>query len=66
MAESTSVQLSSTLEERDSPEPMKVFGWGNTLHGELGVGGIEEDHISSPTAVKFPDQVSKPRVCSSN
>lgn len=25
-----------------------MFAWGSTIHGELGLGGIEEEHILTP------------------
>lgn len=31
----------------------KMFGWGNTTHGQLGLGGIEEEEISTPREVNF-------------
>nr|CAD7462118.1 unnamed protein product [Timema tahoe] len=30
-----------------------MFGWGNTVNGELGLGGIEEEQILSPRELKF-------------
>lgn len=32
---------------------MKMFGWGSTIHGELGLGGIEEEHILSPRVLDW-------------
>lgn len=31
----------------------KMFGWGSTTHGQLGLGGIEEEVISTPREVNF-------------
>ncbi|CAG2064705.1 unnamed protein product [Timema podura] len=31
----------------------EMFGWGNTVNGELGLGGIEEEQILSPRELKF-------------
>ncbi|XP_043466153.1 probable E3 ubiquitin-protein ligase HERC4 isoform X1 [Leptopilina heterotoma] len=31
----------------------EMFCWGSTVHGELGLGGIEEENILSPRAVDF-------------
>lgn len=28
-----------------------MFCWGNTVNGELGLGGIEENHILSPAEI---------------
>lgn len=28
-----------------------MFGWGNSLNGELGLGGIEDERITSPRKV---------------
>lgn len=28
-----------------------MFCWGNTVNGELGLGGIEENHILSPEEI---------------
>jgi hypothetical protein len=30
-----------------------MFCWGNTVNGELGLGGIEEEHILSPRELIF-------------
>lgn len=32
-----------------------VFAWGTTVNGDLGLGGIEEDHVVEPARVEFPD-----------
>lgn len=32
-----------------------MFGWGSTIHGELGLGGIEAETIFMPRAVEFPE-----------
>lgn len=28
-----------------------MYCWGNTINGELGLGGIEENYILSPTEI---------------
>ncbi|CAG9828985.1 unnamed protein product [Diabrotica balteata] len=30
-----------------------MFGWGSTIHGELGLGGVEEEYIITPTNVDW-------------
>jgi E3 ubiquitin-protein ligase HERC4 len=30
-----------------------MFCWGNTVNGELGLGGIDEEHILSPRELNF-------------
>jgi len=30
-----------------------MFCWGNTVNGELGLGGIEEEHVLSPREQNF-------------
>jgi len=30
---------------------LTMFCWGNTVNGELGLGGIEENHILSPEEI---------------
>ncbi|XP_063931720.1 probable E3 ubiquitin-protein ligase HERC4 isoform X2 [Zophobas morio] len=30
-----------------------MFGWGSTIHGELGFGGIEEEHIFTPKSLDW-------------
>lgn len=30
-----------------------MYGWGSTIHGELGLGGIEEEHILSPRVLNW-------------
>lgn len=30
-----------------------MYCWGNTVNGELGLGGIEQDHIFSPVEHNF-------------
>ncbi|XP_022919461.1 probable E3 ubiquitin-protein ligase HERC4 isoform X2 [Onthophagus taurus] len=32
-----------------------MFGWGSTVHGELGLGGVEEEHILVPKDLEFTD-----------
>lgn len=31
-----------------------MFCWGSTIHGELGLGGIEDENIFMPRQVDFP------------
>lgn len=31
----------------------KMFCWGSTTHGELGLGGIEDENIFTPREVNF-------------
>lgn len=31
----------------------KMFCWGSTVHGELGLGGIEDENIFIPREVNF-------------
>lgn len=38
-----------------SPYQSFLYGWGNTQDGELGLGGIEENHILEPREVTFHD-----------
>ncbi|CAH2001547.1 unnamed protein product [Acanthoscelides obtectus] len=30
-----------------------MYGWGSTIHGELGLGGVEDEHILAPTVVDW-------------
>lgn len=30
-----------------------MFCWGSTVHGELGLGGIEDENILSPRVIDF-------------
>jgi alpha-tubulin suppressor-like RCC1 family protein len=30
-----------------------MFCWGNTVNGELGLGGIEEEHVLLPRELNF-------------
>lgn len=30
-----------------------MYGWGSTIHGELGLGGIEEEHILTPVSMDW-------------
>lgn len=30
-----------------------MFAWGSTIHGELGFGGIEDEHILAPRLVEW-------------
>ncbi|XP_073978964.1 HECT and RLD domain containing E3 ubiquitin ligase 4 isoform X2 [Rhodnius prolixus] len=42
----------------DSGTLSVMFCWGNTANGELGLGGIEEEHILSPRELKFTHSTS--------
>lgn len=33
----------------------KMFCWGSTIHGELGLGGIEDENIFMPRKVDFAE-----------
>lgn len=33
--------------------PKNMFCWGSTIHGELGLGGIEDENILIPREVNF-------------
>ncbi|XP_065221289.1 probable E3 ubiquitin-protein ligase HERC4 isoform X2 [Planococcus citri] len=50
-------RLNSSMEWRSIKSPFQsfVYGWGNTVDGELGLGGIEENHILEPREVTFHD-----------
>ncbi|XP_015840693.1 probable E3 ubiquitin-protein ligase HERC4 isoform X2 [Tribolium castaneum] len=37
----------------DSKALEEMFGWGSTIHGELGLGGIEEEHVFTPKALDW-------------
>lgn len=30
-----------------------MYAWGSTIHGELGLGGIEEEHILAPRVLNW-------------
>lgn len=30
-----------------------MYGWGSTVHGELGLGGIEDEHILTPVLMDW-------------
>lgn len=32
-----------------------MYGWGSTIHGELGLGGIEDENIFMPRQVDFSE-----------
>lgn len=36
-----------------SSVPVAMYCWGSTVHGELGLGGIEEEQILKPTALTW-------------
>lgn len=50
-------QFSSSLEWQQAKSPFEsfLFGWGNTVDGELGLGGIEDQHILVPRQIIFHD-----------
>ena len=33
--------------------------WGNTRHGQLGLGGIEDEFIATPTLNKYIDKTTR-------
>lgn len=33
----------------------RMFCWGSTIHGELGLGGIEDENIFMPREVDFAE-----------
>ncbi|XP_037933955.1 probable E3 ubiquitin-protein ligase HERC4 isoform X2 [Teleopsis dalmanni] len=37
---------------------MSIYCWGNTVHGELGLGGIEEEHILIPRKMSWKPDTS--------
>lgn len=37
---------------------LTMFCWGNTVNGELGLGGIEENHILSPEEITNFDSIN--------
>lgn len=52
-----SYKFNSSLEWQMKKLPYEsyIFGWGNTVDGELGLGGIEEQHILLPRQITFHD-----------
>lgn len=36
---------SSTLDNKHQATTMSLYCWGNTAHGELGLGGIEDEQV---------------------
>lgn len=56
-SEDENLQFNSSLDWQclKSPYDSFLYAWGNTVDGELGLGGIEEDHILSPRQVTFHD-----------
>ena len=52
-----SCRLSTSLEWQSvkSPYDCFLYGWGNTVDGQLGLGGIEDQHIALPNQVVFND-----------
>lgn len=52
-----SYKFNSSLEWQLKKLPYEsyIFGWGNTVDGELGLGGIEEQHILFPRQITFHD-----------
>jgi hypothetical protein len=41
------------MEDLPSQSEFDMFCWGNTVNGELGLGGIEEEHILLPRELNF-------------
>ena len=56
-SDETSCRLSTSLDWQTTKSPYRcsIFGWGNTVDGELGLGGIEEQHIPLPHEISFND-----------
>lgn len=53
--DSTGPKNEEGLEKNETDElSVTIFGWGNTVNGELGLGGLEEEHISDPTKINVP------------
>lgn len=46
-----------------SKEAQAMYCWGNTANGELGLGGIEEQHILAPREVNFSGSNVKSIAC---
>ena len=42
------------------PPDVVVFGWGTTSHGQLGMGGVEDEQFVVPTPIIFWDSNRKP------
>lgn len=50
--------VSPVMMEEDNSEKVTynnptIFCWGNTVNGELGLGGLEEEHVSEPRGLNF-------------
>lgn len=39
--------------EKEDLVPVTMYCWGSTVHGELGLGGIEEEQIFTPLELKW-------------
>lgn len=49
--------MKESLSDVDTLEKgVGMFCWGSTSHGELGLGGIEEEQILVPRELTWPDQ----------
>lgn len=53
--EVTSCRINQEWQSIKSPCQSFLYGWGNTVDGELGLGGIEENHILEPREITFHD-----------
>lgn len=56
-SENNDCKFNRSLEWRSAKSPFEsfVFGWGNTVDGELGLGGIEDQYILAPRQITFHD-----------
>jgi len=55
----TNIEQSSSISNNvnSTEDSKKIYVWGNHVNGELGVGGIEDDYLSTPTPLGFSDKV---------
>ncbi|ODN02865.1 putative E3 ubiquitin-protein ligase HERC4 [Orchesella cincta] len=50
-------QSDTDSDETNSSTRKCILGWGSTVNGELGLGGIEEDSVDTPTKIKFTRKI---------
>jgi len=50
-------QSDTDSDETNSPARKSILGWGSTVNGELGLGGIEEDSIDAPRKINFTRKI---------
>jgi len=74
MEDLSKTDLKSSTLKKDIEEPLNdvlslpetsnktVFAWGNTINGELGLGGIEEEHINKPTRLEFTARIKSSKL----